>query len=410
MKSMKINHVLVWLVVGFIFWFQVVGAQARIAFVNPEGQLATVNPDGSDMRVLSNGDVRYQFPAWSPDGSKLAAIGVDLEAGFLQIFKDEREASATEIYRSRTEAPFYMYWAPNSQDIAFLANHASGTLALRTVSETNADKILAFGSPFYWQWSSDSQMLFIHTGFNSASARLGFSSRVRDTLGNNSIAPAGRFQAPGISASANYIAYATEDSRGTYIVLQNNARAFKEEVKRELPHLGIAAMSWSPEDDLLAIMSPERDSSTYFGPIRLLDAESGLLEPLSTQRAFAFFWSPDGRYIVYFAAPQGGGELASTLEHASLETVQLRSMSINLIDITAKTDKYLSDFVPSPLFVNQFLPFFDQYALSHHIWSPESDALVLPAVIANQINIMVLPLNAELSLIAQGDTPFWNQP
>jgi TolB protein len=40
----------------------------------------------------------------------------------------------------------------------------------------------------------------------------------------------------------------------------------------------------------------------------------------------------------------------------------------------------LATFEPSRLWLSQFLPFFDQYALSHSIWSPDSSALVLPMV------------------------------
>ncbi|HEY8635642.1 MAG TPA: hypothetical protein VIL81_00120 [Candidatus Limnocylindrales bacterium] len=32
------------------------------------------------------------------------------------------------------------------------------------------------------------------------------------------------------------------------------------------------------------------------------------------------------------------------------------------------------------LFVSQLLPFFDQYALSHRIWSPDSASIALPLV------------------------------
>ena len=46
--------------------------QSRIAFINPDGQLTTINPDGSDLRVLTQGEQRFQFPVWSPDGSKLS--------------------------------------------------------------------------------------------------------------------------------------------------------------------------------------------------------------------------------------------------------------------------------------------------------------------------------------------------
>lgn len=406
---MKHNRILTWLclLAGLSLLAPLTQAQSRIAFINPDGQLATINPDGSEERTLSEGLNQYQFPAWSPDGSQLAALGSDLDGGFLQLFKDEPDTTPTELYRSRTEGPFYMYWAPNARDIAFLANHPTGTLALHTVSVDADEQILAFGSPFYWQWSSDSQTLFLHSGFNSQQARLGFSSRVRDTLGNNSLAQAGRFQAPGISNGGDYLAYATEDNRGSFVVLSNNGQQNNDEVKREFPHLGLAAMTWSPVKDELAFMSPTQNAPSYFGPISLLDAETGLLEPLSSESAFAFFWSPDGKYIVYFSAAKGGGDFASSVQHA-VERVQLSGLSVNLIDVEARTDSYLTDFVPSPLFTNQFLPFFDQYALSHRIWSPDSDAIVVPAVIANQIVIVTISLAGEIKVLSQGDTPFWN--
>jgi Tol biopolymer transport system component len=82
----------------------------RIAFINRDGQLATANPDGSNMRVLTEGEQRLQFPAWSPDSSKIAAIGADREGGFIRIFSDEAGVEGTEIYRSGSQSPIYLYW------------------------------------------------------------------------------------------------------------------------------------------------------------------------------------------------------------------------------------------------------------------------------------------------------------
>ena len=36
-------------------------------------------------------------------------------------------------------------------------------------------------------------------------------------------------------------------------------------------------------------------------------------------------------------------------------------------------------------FVQQILPYFDQYALSHHLWSPDGASIVLPLVSADGI-------------------------
>ena len=49
----------------------------RIVIVNDEGQVETLAPDGQDRRVLTRqgNTIFFQFPAWSPDGRRLAVIG-----------------------------------------------------------------------------------------------------------------------------------------------------------------------------------------------------------------------------------------------------------------------------------------------------------------------------------------------
>ena len=52
---------------------------SRIAFVTLDGRLATVQPDGSDLFLLSRGNSEvFRFPAWSPDGQKLAVVRLSL--------------------------------------------------------------------------------------------------------------------------------------------------------------------------------------------------------------------------------------------------------------------------------------------------------------------------------------------
>lgn len=41
------------------------------------------------------------------------------------------------------------------------------------------------------------------------------------------------------------------------------------------------------------------------------------------------------------------------------------------VNVESGEQHLITTFEPADLFVNQFLPFFDQYALSHRIWSPD---------------------------------------
>jgi TolB protein len=392
----------------------------RIAFINGDLQLATVNPDGSELRVLTEGAQRLQFPAWSAEG-KIASIGIDREGGFIRVYDDVAETDGTEIYRSASEAPIYLYWSPDGSTVSFLANNPQSGLALHLASETNAPSLLANGAPFYWQWQSDSTGMLIHTGFTGPNSRLGFTSAASDTLTEN-LAPPGLFQAPGISASGNYIAYAEDDEfRGTQVIIQQNPLTDTAEVKREVEHEGATSLSWSPTEDKLAFTAPARGAPAVYGELNLLEAESGLLETLSENLVVAFFWSPDGRYIAYLTPSleqRDEGDVSMTTQpmlvsqKVEAQKIQRGSflLELHVVDIATKEDKRLATFTPTFLFLDQFMPFFDQYALSHRLWSPDSSAIVLPITNADSTKqITVFGLDGTVTAVGEGDTPFWSK-
>jgi TolB protein len=396
--------------------FQAATAQSgRIAYINSDLQLATVNPDGSELRVLTEGQQRLQFPAWSPEG-KIASIGVDASGGFIRIFSDEENSEGTEVYRSASEAPIYLYWSPDGTTVSFLANNPASGLALHLASESEAPRLLANGAPFYWQWQSDSAGMLIHTGFTGEGSRLGFTSSENDTLAEN-LAPPGFFQAPGISASGNYIAYAEDnEARGPQVIIQHNPLTDTAEVKREVKHEGATSLSWSPTEDKLAFTAPAPGAPAVYGELNLLEAESGLLETLSEKLVVAFFWSPDGKHIAYLTPSleqREDGDVSSLGQPMLVsQKVQRGSflLELRVVDIATKEDKRLATFTPTFLFLDQFLPFFDQYALSHRIWSPDSSAVVLPITNADSTKqITVFSLDGTVTAIGEGDTPFWSR-
>jgi TolB protein len=393
------------------------GQSGRIAFINMDGQLTTANPDGSDLRVLTEGEQRLQFPAWSPDSSKIAAIGVDREGSFIRILPDEIGAEGTEIYRSAERGAIYLYWSPDGKTVSFLANNPESALALHIASETEAERLVVNGAPFYWQWQADGQGLLIHTGFTGQGSRLGFTSVESDTLTEN-LAPPGIFQAPGISPSGNYIAYAEDNElRGTQVVIQHNPLATDvQEVKREVKHEGAVALSWSPTEDKLAFTAPAQDAPAVYGELKLLEAESGLLETLSEKLVVCFFWSPDGNYIAYLTPnlERDEGDVSSlgNTFYVSDTKVQRGSflLELHVVDVLTKEDRRLATFTPTFLFLDQFLPFFDQYALSHRVWSPDSSAVVLPITSAdNSRQVTVFNLDGTVTPVGEGDTPFWSR-
>ena len=399
------------------------GLAGDIAYVTRFGQLAVVDPTGGEPRLLSPIGVAYQFPAFAPDGRRIAAIGVADGAGLVSVFGED---SRRDVYRSETEPPIYLYWSPDATILSFIAARAESGLGFWLADGDAEPYLVASGSPFYWSWDPSADTYFAHIGLTGEGSRLAFGDGV-DGLDDDNLDSPGWFQAPGISASGAYVAYAAAGALGgRRIVIATHPEVEGAAVRRELGHQGVAMLGWNPVADVIAVMAPRQPAPHWFGPIDLLDAADGLLEPLVEDVALAFFWSPDGDKLAYVApapAPDvqrvqvAGLALQTQLpimqrtDGAPIQQGAVR-LSLGVVDLTApdgERDRTIATFTPSLAFVDQFLPFFDQYAQSHRVWAPTSDALVLPVVgIDGVTRVTVFGLDGSQRPLAQGDMPFWN--
>ena len=426
----------------------------RIAFVSSSGRLATVAPDGSDMRLLSAIGEVFQFPAWSPVAPQIAAIGSGSQGSRLAVFADDQGVDIAEreqgrdlqtLYRSQAQAPFYLYWSPDGQRVGFLANHPQEGIGLHMAElADSSSSLLRTGSPLYWQWMDAAQLLIHRNGLGDAAQltllELNYTADHTANHTERSLDAPGLFQVPGVASSGDFIAFGGRDALGNgRLVLRDAPTAAltdeaageaaspedSPQVLRQFPHQGLLALSWSPRDDKLAFISPPSAAPHSFGFLRLLEAHSGELEVLVEELVLAFFWSPDGRYIAYLTPmlprpPQefadAGAYAASSLAQDMLaqNTAQQAPMPLHLqlsvLELDSRQSRHLSTFVPSDAFLQQFLPFFDQYALSHRLWSPDSRALVLPMRTAQGSEaVTVVPIDgSEVQRIAQGHSAFWS--
>jgi TolB protein len=383
----------------------------RIALIDSDDQLVTIAPDGSNRRDLTNDGNKYLFPAWSPNGTGLAVIGDDSLYLYPDIDEDNVSNRVVRLYSNPSEPPFYLYWSPDSQQLSFLANHPQG-IALHLSSLNEGDsKQLAVGQPFYWDWSPESDQILIHTGTFDDDSSLAVldASGVQKTA---AIASPGRFQAPGVSPSGLYWAYAERTSQGlSRIVVMGS----DEELLLIEPHFGQAYMTWSPVADNLAFASPAIGSRSRFGSLRLFELGTGKTSTIVNEQVVAFFWAPDGSKIAYLtlAEPAPGGiqaldgnkgRLARRIsyQHPEIE------LNLQIVDINSREIKWLTTFRPPATYVTQFLPYFDQYALSHLVWSPDGKYLILPMIKGGREVISIITVSdGSVSELAEGKIGFW---
>jgi len=407
-----------------------------IAFVDLDGRLALVDPTGgaaAEPRRYGIALERAQFPAWSSDGNRVAAIVADLAGGRVDLLDVAAGGPPVAVYRVAGQAPIYLAWAPGDRTLAVLAN-AAGGLALDLVDVAaalsgagGAVRPFARGAPFYWTWSRSGRSLVVHQNVLGPTALVG--STGIDVFEVRSPLPApGAFQSPALPTSERYVAYATigVDGGRRVVALPNPERPDPELRARTLPHQGLAALAWRPGREQLAVQSAAAPGPHAFGPVDLLDVPSGSVTRLSDDQVVASWWSPDGRWLATLS-PVGGGSdrLVRVSAGGSAEvgpagvdaafgarSVQSRGtalMSLKVVDPDTLEVRVLGAFAPSPLFVAQYLPFFDQYARSHRLWSPRSDALVLPALDDDGVpTLVVFGIDGRATPLVAGDLPAWN--
>lgn len=415
----------------------------RLALIDANRQVAALDGDGGNRRQLTADERLYLFPVWSPDGEQIAVLGSDDAGSGVYVLQDvaaptgEDAGSLRSLYYSRTGSPFYLYWSPDGQFVTILANHPSGLGLYLAASGGEAEvRLLTTGQPFYWAWSPDAARLLIHTGANQEGARLAFLEPTGEDAGENLGTP-GSFQSPGIAPSGQRWAFTVEDEAGArWLVIQNSLG----EAENRIPHTGTMALSWSPAADKLAFISPydgggNNGRPDLFGPMRLFDAATGQTTLLTEQRVVAFFWSPDGRRLAFLTlhrfdsieagidqaqvrgcqagVPAAQRACGTSLSRDRLlrplrQQGQLPELDLWVLDVESGNAGFVTSFAPTPLFVAQFLPFFDQYALSHRLWSPDSSALALPVAQNGVSHIMVIPIDGRRpQIISDGMIAFW---
>ena len=133
-----------------------------------------------------------------------------------------------------------------------------------------------------------------------------------------------------------------------------------------------------------------------------------------------FFWSPDGQTVAALRLQADDG--STVAEHPIVAAAAVSSPTasptvapgpeLHLVFVDVAGGRVRSDRVvrPSSSFVDQFLPYFDQYALSHRVWSPDSTSILLPVVdgLGHSQLVGLPPDGGEPLLTLAGESGFWS--
>ena len=351
----------------------------RIAYIDNTGDLFVINPDATGEERLT-GDVTagllsqalqrgdsYAWPTWSPDGSKIAVSRLSAsgrEVGLSVQVVDLATGGMSPAYVNELPAPVadgtphYVYWAPDSRQLSFLAPTPEGlTLFVRDLESDDEAGSVAVGAPLYYQWTLDSRLLVVHSG-----DRVTVLEPTPEGEESRVAVDAVAFRAPAISQDGSKLAYAGFGGGVHGIFLApTDSQGGSPQLLMETQ--GLAAFAWAPDGSVLAVAEQLRPGVPVFDNLRLVLADGSGSSTVVDEQLVAFFWSPMGDSIAWI----GIDPMSRAMD-----------LAVSAIDSgqAAGEARHLFRFSPTgELFT--MLSFFDQYAYSHSIWAPDGSALVV---------------------------------
>ena len=348
----------------------------RLLVLGDDGNVYITRPDGSETRALSSDagpSHLYRQPTWSPLGDRVAWVET-LSAGneltnSLHVSRPDGSGAAQVATKAQA---FYLFWSPDGSRLAYLANGSQGLdLALFDPgNRSNPILVLDQGSPLYFSWAPDGQGLLTHVGADRL-ALLAL-DRTQTVL---ALQPA-IFAAPRWGPDRASLVFAIVADGEQRLVVAD----LKGIVRRNLASFsGNLSFELRPDGQQVAYVDTTLQVPTAaFGPLYVTGLTDGPAQRISEGPVVAFFWSPDGRYLLYLVPEPAGAPSNTTNASFRLQQDQPLWMRWHVWDNRESVS--FGRFVPSPTLLLEYLRFFDQYAQSMTLWAPDSTAFTYAGV------------------------------
>lgn len=374
------------------------GAPGRIAVLDELGNLTAFDADGSDPVVLDGsvpGETLVRQPTWSPDGARIAWVRLAAEGTPAEVAAAAVGTTSAAVVTAAADGtrptetpvaaqPFYLSWDPTSSRVAYLGGSASADIELGVVDVAAGSAVpLDAGSPFYFSWNPSGRQLLVHVGTDRLD-RLA----IDGTLTTVDDRP-GIFNVPVWTSNGRTFIYASQTGGGQRLVAYDLEADRGETLVR---FDGAITFVVSPDGRRVAFQVV-RDQ-TIVVPLSVIDRRTGAIERVATGFAAAFFWSPAGTKLLSLLPELGGDSVSfrwGVWEGGSSFTT--------------------GRFAPSLEFSREYLQFFEQYAQSMSLWSPDGSAFVYAGSSeSGEAGVWIQPASADTApvLVADGVFASWS--
>lgn len=387
----------------------------KIAYVGEDYNVytyfASVNyaltQDGNNTR-------RYQWLTWSND-DQLAYFCCSLD-----VARDLRTAAYLSengllagrvVWTGFGTQVIYAAWSPapcaeesHCRPLSLLLNDVlRGVLRVALLQERSESDIreieVGKGAPFYYSFSADGSQIVLHRNNRDIDI---YDVAAQDLVVRRARRSSGTFQTPSWSPVDNRIVIGTRGSNRqltniTLVDEQGGTRTLVTDVRGNISFL------WSPDGRYLAV------SSSNISALFVVDVASGNVVARSPiEHVMAFFWSPDSRYLAYVTPYRLNGGFSKP---NTRQLIQQRraTLSWSVLDVIENNSVLLAPFVPT-YETSYLLTYFDQFAQSHRVWSPDSRHLVYAEEVNGVPTVQVLDAmqSSVPATLARGRYAVWS--
>ena len=388
-------------------------ASGRLAYVTLDGQIAILDLADSTSTPVTAGGGFFTWPTWSPDGATLVYSGVTSVPNLparISLYSHVQNGPTREVFLNEPGIPsqlavgvvHYAHWSPDATKLAFIANTIEGlTLYLYDALANSQPIPVLRDGPLWMSWSPDSRHLLVHRGLELF--LVDTAGAIKVTALEEQVAG---YRTGAWNQATGEIAFIARDAaRRRALIATDSSGAVRTKVVNVSVNV---AFLWSPDGAYIAVSNPDR--VLLLGALQLLVSPGIELYPVGgtgtllrvDEPNVAFFWSPDGTMLAYVTPPS-----------------QDRAMRWMILDIEDAETRSLIDFVPSGDQLTMF-QFFDQYAYSHSLWSPDSRSLVFAGAVSpgaisvsttrqqrSQIYVVEAEFSGTLEAVADGFLAVW---
>ncbi len=397
----------------------------RIAWIGTDFNIYTAALGGelvqmtTDAGVSADGTtlVLYQMPTWSRDG-RLAYFSSEVQrTGRTDLgVWVSADGIAEGVLRHRFNRDTFTYasWAPGNcapddscRDLALLLSRAGANGFVVEVvrdgietEEGENHRLIGRGVPFYFSWSPDASQMLWHRN----NRRIDIYDLVQSQETRVNAVP-GFFSAPAWSPvdqdALLYVVGSDEEGRSALVRAQGGV-----ETRLADGLTGPVYFLWSPDGRRVAYTDQQ-------GELYVIDALTGEMVTRTPESGvLAFFWSPDSERIAFLRHGRLIGSFDARAERitfaAQRQEIGIAWSILHLDD--ERIDSYAA-FRPTQGLM-YLLNYFDQFAQSHSLWSPDSRYLTYAEVLGgNREVVRVLDISSADDVpftIAEGSLSIWS--